>query len=75
MKNIADFTKDEIVTIKSDLRAKALVDLRKYATEIDKLRKQLIFAHAQYDYACRIYEAADREYNAAREAAREGGAR
>ena len=70
MKTVADFTKEELVKIKAAVRAAALVDVKKYADEIEKLRKELITAQAHYDYASRIYAAADAEYNAAREAAK-----
>ena len=69
MKTVADFTKKELVTVKADLRAAALVEIEKYAKQIEKLRRELIFATAHHDYAQRIYAAANAEYNAAREAA------
>lgn len=67
MKNTTDFTAKERAEIDATIRAKALADIKKYADEIDELRKKLISAQAHYDYASRIYEAAD---NATR-----GGAR
>ena len=67
MKTVADFTKKELDEISAAMRAKALVDIKKYEREISRLREELILAQAHYDYACRIYEAAVR--------ATEGGAR
>ena len=78
MKTVADFTKEELVKIKAAVRAAALVDVKKYADEIEKLRKELIFAQAHDDYACRICAAADAAQKAEQELARKalkGGAR